>query len=138
MGLGQGGGAGGTRPARKSRQEVVDIFRLQLDTQEEGVRCRLSGKLDAESSIEVRRILGDPRSVHSAEVSELGAVDDVGLALLADLHRAGVELLGLSPYLRLRLDLLPELAGQRPGGRSSPTNEELQANEVHRRRGEVG
>ena len=64
-----------------------------------------------------RSVLAGNAGLRCAELSELGAVDDVGLALLAALRAAGVELEGLSPYLALRLQGLsgsswPRLAGE--------------------------
>lgn len=92
------------------------IFRIQIDPSPEGLRCRLSGRLDAESTEVARSVLAGGAGPRVAEISELGAVDDAGLALLAALRAAGVELEGLSPYLALRLrglagSSLPRLAG---------------------------
>lgn len=70
------------------------------------------------------------------EVSELGVVDEAGLAFLAELRRKGVELEGLSPYLRLRLDLRAESEGRTAEGSSSEATENSVPNEVHLGRGE--
>ncbi len=79
------------------------IFRIQIDPSPEGLRCRLSGRLDAESTEVARSVLAGSAGLRCAELTELGAVDEAGLALLAALRAAGVELEGLSPYLALRL-----------------------------------
>jgi len=79
----------------------------------------MSGRLSAQSSDEVRKSLGDLESVRVAEVSELGLVDESGLAFLAELRGAGAALEGLSPYLSLRLGLLEKSAERKPEDGSS-------------------
>lgn len=93
------------------------IFRIQIDPSPEGLRCRLSGRLDAESTEVARSVLAGSAGVRCADLAELGAVDGAGLALLTALRAAGVELEGLSPYLALRLQglsgsSLPRRAGE--------------------------
>jgi len=80
-----------------------EIFRIQLEPTADGVRCHLAGRLDAESAQEARGVLAGCGRLRYAEVSEIGPVDEVGLALLADLRADRVTLEGLSPYLALRL-----------------------------------
>lgn len=91
------------------------IFRIQIDPSPEGLRCRLSGRLDAESTEVARSALAGSSGLRFADLSELGTVDDAGLGLLAALRAAEVELEGLSPYLALRLESLAESAPPRPG-----------------------
>lgn len=92
------------------------IFRIQIDPSPEGLRCRLSGRLDAESTEIARSVLAGSAGLRFADLSELGRVDDAGLGLLGALRAAEVELEGLSPYLALRLESLAEGAQRRPGG----------------------
>jgi hypothetical protein len=92
------------------------IFRIQIDPSPEGLRCRLSGRLDAESTEVARSVLAGSAGLRFADLSELGAVDDAGLVLLEALRVAEVELEGLSPYLALRLEGLAGAARRHPGG----------------------
>jgi len=92
------------------------IFRIQIDPSPEGLRCRLSGRLDAESTEVARSVLAGSAGLRFADLSELGMVDAVGLGLLAALRAAEVELEGLSPYLALRLETLAGTAQGHPGG----------------------
>jgi len=109
--------AGAARPLLRSEAGGnPKIFRIQIDPSPEGLRCRLSGRLDAESTEVARSVLAGSAGLRFADLSELGAVDDAGLGLLGALRAAEVELEGLSPYLALRLESLAERAQRRPGG----------------------
>lgn len=107
---------GGTDSALLSAREVSKIFRIRFDTTVEGLRCRLAGRLDAESTEVARSVLAERSGVRFADLSELAAVDEVGLVLLGDLRAAQVELEGLSPYLALRLQGLPHEPRRTPRG----------------------
>jgi hypothetical protein len=108
---------GAARPLlRSAARGYPKIFRIQIDPSPEGLRCRLSGRLDAESTEIARSVLAGSAGLRFADLSELGPVDDAGLGLLAALRGAEVELEGLSPYLALRLETLAGAAQGRPGG----------------------
>ena len=92
------------------------IFRIQIDPSPEGLRCRLSGRLDAESTEVARSVLAGSAGLRFADLSELGMVDEAGLGLLGALQAAEVELEGLSPYLALRLESRGQGAQRRPDG----------------------
>jgi anti-anti-sigma regulatory factor len=77
------------------------------------VRCRLIGRLDAQSAEEVRTFLSGRPPVTIVDATELLFADAAGLALLADAKAAGARIEGLSPYLTLLADRAEQQATER-------------------------
>jgi ABC-type transporter Mla MlaB component len=64
----------------------------------------LHGRLDVESLPAFAGIAAGLSPGMRCDLTELKSADDVGVAVLADLRGRGVELVGASPYLELRLE----------------------------------
>ncbi len=78
------------RIARRSARMRVTV--LEVD-----------GELIREGAAELRRVCGRIRGLLRLDVSNLRAADDDGILALRDLRRDGAEIVGISPYIGLRL-----------------------------------
>lgn len=65
---------------------------------------RVSGRLAAESSAELERVVAEIPGDVRLDVGELRSADAAGLALLRRLQSRGVRLERISPYIKLVLD----------------------------------
>jgi ABC-type transporter Mla MlaB component len=64
----------------------------------------VSGRLAAESSAELERVVAEIPGDVRLDVGELRSADAAGLALLRRLQSRGVRLERISPYIKLVLD----------------------------------
>ena len=77
-------------------------FRVQADTDQEGVTFSLSGDFDRKSIAEVRKLLRQYTNGHRMifDLAEVGLVDRNALRSLATCESKGVELRNSPPYVR--------------------------------------
>ena len=64
----------------------------------------LAGRLELEQSPEIVRICSEAQTPVRLDLTDLVSVDAVGLETLLLLESRGAELVGVSPYLALRLE----------------------------------
>jgi len=79
-------------------------LRLVVDDQSGRRTVLLHGRLDAESLAAFAMTAAELTAGMRCDLTHLKSVDEVGLELLARLCDRGVEMVGASPYLEMRLD----------------------------------
>jgi hypothetical protein len=96
-------------------------MRLRIDRSEDAgvVTVRIVGWLTAAGVEELKRACEGAPPPLRLDLSELRAADPGGIDALLDLERAGAELIGVPPYIRLLLSARRRQGGEPPkGGRS--------------------
>ncbi|MGE0639793.1 MAG: hypothetical protein AB7G12_11940 [Thermoanaerobaculia bacterium] len=80
------------------------MFRIERREFDRQRWISLSGRLDRESVIEARRLVGVEDPAVGIDAGELRFIDESGIGLLAEWVTEGRKLLRLSPYAGMRLD----------------------------------
>ena len=92
-------------------------MRLRVtETREEGVTVlRIDGELYAEGIAELDRVARAAEPPLRLDLSNLIRIDPAGIETIRSLAQAGTELVGVSPYIQLRLETRSRtnLAGER-------------------------
>jgi hypothetical protein len=93
------------------------MFRIITDEDARGHVVRLAGRLEGEGAAELARVLAGLSGAVRVDCEDLRSADEAGLEALRALPARGIRLVGLSPYLELRLGarwLAPPPPGRGP------------------------
>ena len=82
-------------------------FRAEVVIDESRLTLRLAGRLDLEQSPEIAHLYDQAHGAMRLDLTDLLSADAAGLETLRMLRSRGAVLVGLSPYLTLRLEAEP-------------------------------
>jgi hypothetical protein len=80
-------------------------FRISLECHENKTLLRIDGDLCCDGLAEFNQIYKGSRAPLTIDLSGTKHLDQPALEMLRSLHRKGVNLIGVSPYLALRLNV---------------------------------
>ena len=82
-------------------------FKAEVVVDETRLTLRLAGRLDLEQSSELAHLYDQASGAVRLDLTDLLSADAAGLETLRTLRSRGALLIGLSPYLTLRLEVEP-------------------------------
>jgi len=78
-------------------------FRAEIEEVGKTRTIRIAGRLGRVEADELTRLCAGPAPTLRLDLTDLLSADDAGLETLATLAEYGAELVGASPYIKLRL-----------------------------------
>lgn len=79
-------------------------FRAWVNDEGQVRTVRLAGRLSREHAAELLRVCAEPPGALRIGLADLMSADEAGLEVLVRLRSRGAELVGVSPYLALKLE----------------------------------